>query len=313
VTACWVCGSSDTRIWKSGVDRPLRPEDLRITDSRYGTTLTLRRCRACGFVFANGAFDGIAGLYRQLADPAYVESGDTRVLQMEWLLNHVLERRPSLASLLDVGAGIGLLVDVARRRGLEAMGIEPSHTLAAHAAAAGIPIIEGVLPQAALAGRRFDLVTLVDVIEHVADPIGLLRQSAAHLNPNGVLVVVTPDIASVPSRLMGKRWWHYRLAHIGYFSRGSLAIAASRANLTVLDTFSVRWFFRLRYLAERAGRYLPVGSVNRAADRLGPLRRLYERTIGLDLHDSIGVVLRPQAPEEAIRQIKNPYRGDFLA
>lgn len=309
MTRCWVCGSDETDVWKAGINRPLRPDDLRITDSRYGTTLSLRRCRTCSFVFADGGIDDLVGLYQQLADPAYLESGDTRALQMDWLLSHVLERRPFLKSVLDVGAGTGLLVDAARRRGLEAVGLEPSRALAAHAAAAAIPVVEGVLPHPALASRTFDLVTLVDVIEHVADPVLLLQRCAAQVADGGILVVVTPDVGSVPARLMGRRWWHYRLAHIGYFSRRSLAVAAGKAGLAVEETFSVRWFFRLRYVAERAGRYLPVGSVNRAADRLGLLRRLYERTIAFNLHDSIGVVLKRHDGKDRQKDDKKPPSG----
>ena len=309
MTRCWVCNSDETEVWKKGVNRPLRPEDLRITDSRYGTTLSLRRCRACGFVFADAGVDDLVALYRQLADPAYLESGDTRALQMDWLLSHILERHPSLRRVLDVGAGIGLLVEAARRRGLNAVGLEPSHALAAHAAAAGIPVVEGVLPHPELSSRTFDLVTLVDVIEHVSDPVALLQRCAAQVAAGGILVVVTPDVRSVPARLMGRRWWHYRLAHIGYFSRRSLAVAAAGAGLSLEETFSVRWFFRLRYLAERAGRYLPVGSVNRAADRLGPLRRLYERTIAFNLHDSVGVVLRRRDGKDGQPDDKRPPIG----
>jgi 2-polyprenyl-3-methyl-5-hydroxy-6-metoxy-1,4-benzoquinol methylase len=309
VIRCWVCQSPDTAIAKKGVSRPLRVDDLRITDDRYGTTLSLRRCRACGFVFADGEVDDISGLYRALNDPDYLETGDTRRLQMAWLLDHVLERHAPLRSLLDVGAGAGLLVDAARRRGLDAVGVEPSRALAAHAVQSGIPVIEGVLPNAALEHRTFDVVTLVDVIEHVATPVELLRQCAERLSPHGVLIVVTPDVASVPARLMGKRWWHYRLAHIGYFSEGSLAVAARQANLAIAETFSVRWFFRLRYVAERVGQYLPLRTVNRVADRLGPLRRLYERTIAFDLHDSIGVALRPVADERSRDADKSPHFG----
>jgi 2-polyprenyl-3-methyl-5-hydroxy-6-metoxy-1,4-benzoquinol methylase len=287
------------------VNRPLQPHDLRITDSAYGTTLALRRCRRCGFIFAEGDVADILRLYRQLRDPEYLESSDTRALQMQWLLNHVLERRPTLVSLLDVGAGSGLLVQAARRRGLDALGLEPSQTLVEYASRAGVPIVEGALPTSGLGDRTFDLVTLVDVIEHVAGPVELLAECGARLNPGGVLVVVTPNVRSIPARLMGKRWWHYRLAHIGYFSRPSLEVAASRANLAIVETFSTRWFFRLRYLAERADRYLPLQAINRAADHVGLLRRLYERTVGFDLHDSIGVILQSGSGRSADKRLPN--------
>ena len=309
MTRCWVCGCDDTVIWKAAdVQRPLQPDDLRITDARFGTTLPLRRCRRCAFVFADGPVD-VVPLYEQLADPAYIETGDTRALQMAWLLDHLFEHRPQPATLLDIGAGTGLLVAEALRRGIDAIGVEPSRRLAAHARSRGVPILEGTLPHPALQGRTFDVVALVDVIEHVTAPVALLRDAAERVSPEGILVLVTPNLASVPARLMGRRWWHFRLAHIGYFSPRSLAVAAERAGCRVEETFSARWFFRLRYIAERASRYAPVGAVNRAADRLTLLRRLYERTISFNLHDSMGAILRRQGDGAAITGDKRLPQG----
>jgi 2-polyprenyl-3-methyl-5-hydroxy-6-metoxy-1,4-benzoquinol methylase len=305
VTPCWVCESEATIVWKrADVARPLRPDDLMITDARYGATLPLRRCCRCGFVFAEGAPDELLTLYRLLADPEYVATADTRALQMKWLLDHVFERRLPPATLLDVGAGTGLLVAEARRRGIDAVGLEPSRPMVAHARAAGLPVIEGTLSDRLLTDRTFDAVTLIDVIEHVTAPVPLLRDAAARLAVGGILILVTPNVASVPARLMGKRWWHFRLAHIGYFSPSSLAHAAQRAGLHVDETFTARWFFRIRYLAERIPRYAPIGAVTAGADRLGFFRRLYERTVSFDLHDSIGLVMRRERNADAVATTK---------
>ena len=301
-----MCESEATRVWKrTNVVRPLRPDDLKITDARYGATLPLRRCRRCGFVFADGAPDDLLTLYRQLADSGYVATADTRALQMKWLLDHVFQHRPPPATLLDVGAGNGLLVAEASRRGIDAIGVEPSHAMVTHAREAGLPVVEGTLSDPLLTKRTYDAVTVIDVIEHVTAPVPLLRDAAARLAVDGILILVTPNIASVPARLMGKRWWHFRLAHIGYFSPSSLAYAARCAGLRIDETFTARWFFRIRYLAERITRYAPVGAINAGADRLGVLRRLYERTVSFDLHDSIGLVMRHEHNADAAVETKD--------
>jgi len=62
--------------------------------------------------------------------------------------------------------------------------------------------------------------------------------------------------------------------------------AANRAGLTIETTRRVRWFFPIRYLAERSAQYLPVGPLNRAAERVGPLAWVYSQVIPLNLHDS---------------------------
>jgi 2-polyprenyl-3-methyl-5-hydroxy-6-metoxy-1,4-benzoquinol methylase len=290
---CWICGSGDISEWKSrGIGRPLVPEDLRITDARYGTTLGLWRCRECGFIFADGDDLGeLTALYEQLADDAYEESQDSRALQMQWLLGRVLKHAPEARTLLDIGAGAGLLVAMAKERGLEAVGVEPSRALAAAGPRLnGVEVLQGVYPHPQLTGRRFDIVCLVDVIEHVADPVRMLRDCAGALGDNGVLVVVTPDVGSLAARLLGRRWWHFRLAHVGYFSRKTLTAAAAAAGLIPVRVFRARWFFRLSYIAERLTRYLPIAWLNRLAVRMRPGRWLYGKVIPVNPRDSMVVI-----------------------
>jgi 2-polyprenyl-3-methyl-5-hydroxy-6-metoxy-1,4-benzoquinol methylase len=292
---CITCDSFDTSPWKQrGIERPLEPEDLQITDHRYGVTLSLRKCQRCGFIFAEG--DEIAeltSLYERLEDSAYEQSQDSRALQMAWLLDRALRRRPDTATMLDIGAGLGLLVAEGRRRGLHATGIEPSRSLVERAAkVTRTDLIQGVFPHAALQGRRFDLIFLIDVIEHVADPVALLRDCGAALRPQGLLVVVTPDVGSVAARLLGQRWWHFRLAHVGYFDRRSLAEAVQISGLEIERIARAKWFFRAHYLAQRVEEYLPVRWINRLVQRTPLVRRLHDLIIPLNLHDSLLVFVR---------------------
>src|SRR5690606_19629035 len=122
------------------------------------------------------------------------------------------------------------------------VGVEPSERLAAAGRGRGLEVVTGTLPHAGLAGRKFDLVTVVDVIEHVTDPVALLRHAAAHLDAGGILAVVTPDLGSGTARLVGRRWWHFRAAHVGYFDRGTLARAASAAGLVERRRSRPRWY-----------------------------------------------------------------------
>jgi 2-polyprenyl-3-methyl-5-hydroxy-6-metoxy-1,4-benzoquinol methylase len=291
---CWICRSNDTFEWKPrSIDRPLVPEDLQITDYHYGSTLALRRCRRCQFIFADADdLQRLTALYERLDDQGYVESQESRALQMRWLIDRIRRSRPKARALLDVGAGAGLLVAEALRGGLTAVGVEPSRSLVESARRVnGVELIPGLFPHSQLADRKFDLVCVVDVIEHVTDPVQMLRDCAAALSPDGVLIVVTPDVGSLTARLMGKRWWHLRLAHVGYFNKTSLRLAADEAGLFPIRAFRAKWFFQVDYVAERLTRYLPLGGVNRLARRNRLLRGLYERVIPLNPHDSMVLLL----------------------
>jgi SAM-dependent methyltransferase len=292
-----VCGSTDATAWKPrNLPRPLAPEDLKITDHRYGLTLSLARCRSCGFIFSrDDDVRDLPALYGDLVDDEYESSQDARRLQMGWLLERARRLSPDARSVLDVGAGAGILVALARAQGLDAIGIEPSGSLVDAAARLHrVELLHGVLPHPALAGRRFDLVFLVDVLEHVADPVELLTRCRDALAPAGVLVVVTPDAGSIAARVLRRRWWHFRPAHVGYFDAASLATACRRAGLATVRRGRATWFFRASYLHARLGAYLP-----RWALRLTPPHVLERRIIPLNLFDSFAVFLRREAASRA--------------
>lgn len=110
------------------------------------------------------------------------------------------DRKPLAGKqVLDVGCGAGLLAEPLTRLGAMVTGIDaaPENIAAAkaHAEGAGLTIdyrageASGLLAD----GKRFDLVTSMEVIEHVADPAAFVATLAALLTPGGLLVVSTPN------------------------------------------------------------------------------------------------------------------------
>lgn len=236
----------------------LTSSDVKVTDARFGQSLPLVRCRGCGFVFAGAASsEALLHLYHDLVDEEYAAGAVPRTRQMVRLLDRLSSHRRDLSSLLDIGAGTGLLVDAARTRGIDAEGVEPSHWAVTRAAANGVRLHEGTYPHPALVGRRFDAVTAIDVIEHLADPMPLLVGIREALNPGGVAVLATPDVDSLAARVLGRRWWHYRPAHVCFFGAGSMHTALERAGLRLIARERQRWWFPLGYLLERLSFYLP--------------------------------------------------------
>jgi 2-polyprenyl-6-hydroxyphenyl methylase/3-demethylubiquinone-9 3-methyltransferase len=98
---------------------------------------------------------------------------------------------------LDVGCGAGLLAEPLARLGAEVTGVDAAdETIAAargHAAGAGLSIEYRQGELAGLGLGTFDLVTAMEVIEHVADKAAFVTQLAAHLAPHGLLVLSTPN------------------------------------------------------------------------------------------------------------------------
>lgn len=288
---CWVCKSSDTvPLWESAIERPLEHSDVLITDQRYGVTLSLRSCRNCGFTFAHPLpHGGVIELYENMQDPSYLASLEPRAIEMRSLLKHALERLPIAKTVLDVGAGVGLLVRAAQERGLRAQGVEPSKWLVQQAKEIfGLSLLAGTITHPDVSNQKFDIVFAVDVIEHVPNPVHLLTAIKSCMREQGIAVVTTPDRGSVLAKLMGRKWWHYRLAHIGYFDKRSFSEAV-RQSAMVIERFDRQtWYLPLSYLLERLSQYLAVGWAMKFAQRS---QRVANLALPLNLRDHLVVTL----------------------
>jgi hypothetical protein len=92
---------------------------------------------------------------------------------------------------------------------------------------------------------------------------------------------------------MSKRWWHFRVAHVGYFSPKTLKAAFARAGFEIESVEYYKWRFSMGYLAERAAKYLPIGPTHRALMRIPAYGRLMKKSVLVNLRDSLIYYARP--------------------
>jgi SAM-dependent methyltransferase len=282
--SCWLCDSTHSVLVKpSNLDRTIDARGFRITDADYGKTADIFRCLDCGFLFCPSVGD-VTTHYRQMDDPDYEATRAERALQARKLLQ-IITPFVTGKKLLDVGAGSGILIEQANSLHFDAVGVEPSASLSAQARHLGLHVINDVLPQADLLAA-FDVVTLVDVIEHVDNPRAMMREIAQCLKSAGICVVVTPDVGSLAARIMGSRWWHYRLAHIGYFNKSTLHRLLDTSGFDVVSECRPSWYFPASYLVQRLMQYLPEFM------RFKPPAWLDRITVPLNLFDSMLVICR---------------------
>lgn len=225
------------------------------TNPGYGHHPQIVQCNRCGFVYANprlGA-DELIDAYAAVEDETYVQERLGRELTFRKHLQG-MEKRVGAGngrSLLDVGAYIGVFVEVARQAGWDACGVEPSSWAAAYAREQGLPVIHGTQDAPELQGRQFDVITMWDVIEHVADPAAEMARAYTLLKPGGWLVIHTMDIDSLTARLMGSRWPWFMDMHIHYFSQKTMRQMLEK------NGFCVQWsglqgrYLRMHYLVSR--------------------------------------------------------------
>jgi len=260
-------------------------DQFRITDANYGITADLYQCEDCQYRFCP-TVNNVTAFYEEMEDAAYEATRNERALQTRDILA-LARKYKNGGKLLDVGAGSGILVEQARNFSFDPMGIEPSRSLSNTAQTLGLPVITGILPQPSFA-KAFDVVTLIDVIEHVESPCTLLREAGNCMANDAICIIVTPDVGSLAARLMGYRWWHYRLAHIGYFNRHSLAWLVHASGMKITAIYRPGWHFPASYLVRRVMRYFPEFA------RFEPPAWTDRVTIPLNLLDSLLVVCKKE-------------------
>lgn len=258
-----------------------------ITDAAYGKTGPLFKCESCGFLFVVYPRDATE-YYTEMEDSEYEKGRAYRAIQQRILLEKLQKTFPDIRNLLDIGAGTGILLEEAQKMGIESVGVEPSTWCVRIAEDHGLNILQGALPHPELADKVFDAVTAIDVIEHVSDPLALLKLCSRHLKTGGALVVVTPDVDSITARLLRKRWWHYRIAHVGYFSKRTLKMALEKTGFKLLAVRRPAWYFEIGYLYQRLRNYLPLPKLEGSDNKM--IKWFFSRKIPLNLRDSLEVI-----------------------
>ena len=255
---CNLCGQDDWHVrFPSTMTTTddLNVDVFRCTSPDYGSHSQIVQCNHCGLVYANPRWsdEELQTAYTVVEDKTYVDEREGREITFRKHLAS-LEKHTGPAngrSLLDVGAYIGVFVEVASQAGWNASGIEPSTWAVSQAKSRGLRIFQGTQDAAELQGHQFDVVTLWDVIEHVTNPAAELRKSYGLLKPGGWLAIHTMDTDSMIARLLGQRWPWLMDMHVYYFSQKTLAEMLQNCGFEIVWSGTQGRYLSLGYLATR--------------------------------------------------------------
>jgi SAM-dependent methyltransferase len=274
-------------------------------------------CEDCGLVFVNplpsaGALASMYGPQGEWAAARSDESGGepgaarpgasgTWPLLFAAIRDDLDVTRPPAGSrVLDFGCGRGKFLDVLKPCGWETFGIEPAldTAFARHQRLSAVP-----------EEPTFDLVIAHHVLEHVTNPLALLRQFAAATRPGGYLLVAVPRLDTLPVH----RDYRYVLSrvHVTAYTSACMESLLARAgwqpveapHAEVVISGGRRTAARLRIVARRT-----AGETTAAAGALVParaaLRAYYTQAAPRPMLERLGAVRLSARVVESRRQLK---------
>lgn len=220
---CPVCGAKESSTIYADARDPITLDHFRVM-----------RCSVCAVAFTAPTPANLDRYYPQ----RYRAYGPlvTRVLRTlyGWRVSRWMRMKPQGGSVLEVGCGPGLMLAAFKRRGWSVLGIERNEIASEIGRNKfGVEIVS--TPIENLPGEaQFDLIIMFQVLEHIGDPVTLLKECSKRLAPNGILIINVPNFGSWQARFAGSKWLHLDVPrHLVHYTPQTLATTLACAGLNL--------------------------------------------------------------------------------
>ena len=262
-----------------GCGSTLEPSDLLLPEG------ALLRCTQCGQLVSACDAETYQRRFQPFGEDNPIDRNPSVHRKRLRKVQRHVHLQPRGTRLLDIGCNIGTFLQVAKERGYSVLGVEPDPGAVEAGLRAGLDIRCGYLHEVNLGDAQYDIVTLFEVLEHLEDPAGLLKECRRILKPGGFLCMTTGNSRSWTARFMKGKWDYFdlKLGHISFFNPSSVSLMAERTGFEVvkIETKSVglqrkeetsRVKYRMsKMVAEVLG--LAAGRLNRGQNMFVTLRK----------------------------------------
>lgn len=265
--ACPNCGSSDSaqevasdpQAEAFSIDT-LRPYWAGFHDDKL--FFSYHRCGECGLLYTPRFFDGerLAELYSGLAENMYIVPSASIEATQRSYFDAAAKSVPLEGGYLEIGPDVGHVAGHAAREGrFDSFWLfEPNHAVHDRLAAAVAPhqghVFAGMTDLSPVPDGSIGLAVMIQVLDHLLDPVPLLRQIREKLRPGGTLMIVTHNEASLLRKVMGRRWPPFCLQHPQLFNPASIAGMVGRAGYASAAVDRSMNYFPVDFLIQQAGR-----------------------------------------------------------
>ncbi len=246
---------------------PLCKSEERIIYSYKFDPYKVASCKKCGLWYlstrlteesmieqysSNQYFEGGEGGYS-----SYEEQENTLRLTFRRFLKVLKKRYNVGGSLLEIGCGYGYLLSEAGKYFSNIEATDFSAKALSNASKFAHAVYQGSI-DAVPANKKYDLIILAHVIEHIYSPLDFLSKVQSYLKPGGLMAVATPNKGSLWFPVMRERWPSFKVPeHITFYEKKTLSLLMEKTGLTDIEKVAYLHAFPLALTADKLKMKVP--------------------------------------------------------
>jgi 2-polyprenyl-3-methyl-5-hydroxy-6-metoxy-1,4-benzoquinol methylase len=267
---CVLCGSTQaTVLYPANVTGEASVSEFSCTSGGLARHDDIVRCLDCGMTSSRPSDtpERIVENYTAMVDEQYLSEEQGRRELFRWVIDRLDGYLLPGRRLLEVGSNAGLFLSVAEQAGWDAKGVEPSHwAVATGKRLFGVDLVQGTVETLDAEPGSRDAVVMLDVLEHLVDPLDTLRRLRGVLHDEGMLALSTVNVAGLHARVRHGSWPWFIRPHLHYFTPETLDMMLHKAGFTLVEWRVVPRTFHASYIAGRLAS--DQGAAGRAVQRV---------------------------------------------
>ena len=208
------------------------------------------KCSKCQLIFLDGVKTDeeyyakyyAKDYYQNFGMPGFLEKmakllGRFSLRQKEKLILNNFKDKKDKISILDIGCGSGGFLAGLRKEKFEKTGVEINPEGAQLCRGKGIAVYNQALTDIDFSEKKFDVITMWHVLEHMKNPLEDFQKISQLLSPGGIFIFQTPNTQSMGFRYGRKRWFHLDSPrHLMLYDRKSAKYLCRQSDLRIIKT-----------------------------------------------------------------------------
>lgn len=239
---CPVCDSNDKKVvFKDLVHTCNVLKKSRISFTNEEAKSDICSCNQCGHKYLTPVIKGefIKYYYEEAGSEYYdsvIENPRDRIAEDTKQMAELISKECiDCKTVLEIGSGMGYLLEQLKQRGFECTGVDPSSFASKFAREAfGLNILTQMLDYETFPEKKFDIIIMCDVVEHIYDINSLILLAKHYLSENGRIVILTGNSNSLYAKVCGRKWlYFFSWEHISFFNKSSISYLFKKHSLQI--------------------------------------------------------------------------------